>query len=256
MHQVEHSPPAGLGWKVNNYMDNEFGAFPQRGALVLVFRSFERPISEKWPANNIFLWNEAPIAAIKADLPVISHAKVIAFGNDQVITLNMILHNEGPIESHIRPGQLRIYRRKLITIRIVQMSQQLHIWLIERHAITVNNAIAQMNAVARNADNAFYHMKSLGLRGEKYHDVAVLNFSIRKQRAYIAGLTRGREPVYKDMIADQQGVFHRAGRNLESLHYKRNNEESRNQDRGNAGNGFWQCLFRPGFFLFFALFSE
>jgi len=47
--------------------------------LPLISWNWKRPVNEKRFANHVLFWNEAKIAAIPADVAVVTHGKVPAF---------------------------------------------------------------------------------------------------------------------------------------------------------------------------------
>src|SRR5262249_32700178 len=91
---VKHSPPAGLVKEVDGGLQQLFSLLPPRGANI--GRSFKRPVDKHWPANNVFPGDEPPVAAVQAVFAIVPHAKVVAFGNYQVLTLNTLAQDHRP----------------------------------------------------------------------------------------------------------------------------------------------------------------
>ena len=79
---------------------------------------------------------------------------------------------------------------------------------------------------------------------QKHHDVASPHLTIRKQRSHPRSLRRKLNAVHEYVIADQQRVLHRTRRNLERLHHKCDDEQSRHQHRGQRRQKLHRSLAR------------
>src|SRR5579864_5713905 len=101
LHYPKRATPSGLVEEVKGHVREEADAFAEVGSAILVRRRVERPIDEHRPANHIFLWDEAPVPAIKADVAVIPHPEIAVFGNDDVLALNMSAHQQLPLRRHV-----------------------------------------------------------------------------------------------------------------------------------------------------------
>ena len=89
--------------------------------------------------------------------------------------------------------------------------------LVEFFAIAIDDAVAKVNAVARNSNDAFDHVEpSFGGR-EEDHDIASVHLAIGKQRSQVVRGWRELHAIDKHVVADQQGVLHRTGRDLKGL---------------------------------------
>ncbi len=111
-------------------------------------------------------------------------------------------------------------------------------------AVTIDLAIAQVNAIARHPHNPFHHVRpSVGcIRMQKHNDVAAPHLTVRKQWSRPRSLRRELNPVYKHVIPDQQRVLHGTGGDLEGLHHKRDDEQSRYQHRRQRGQKLHRSL--------------
>src|SRR5882762_9012486 len=89
--------------------------------------------------------------------------------------------------------------------------------LIQFFPVAVDHSIAQVDAIAGQANDALYHIEARRHGGEKHHDIVMANFTIGKQRAHPPRSRRELDAIHKYVIADEQGVLHRAGWNLKSL---------------------------------------
>src|ERR1700730_11251915 len=99
--QVQRSAPAGLVEEVQDYVGIERKLVSQSLFFVLVVGLDKRPVDEQGPANDIGTGHKAPVAAVKADGAVISHGKVAAGGNYEILALDVIGKIGGPRCGHI-----------------------------------------------------------------------------------------------------------------------------------------------------------
>ena len=83
-----------------------------------------------------------------------------------------------------------------------------------------------MKAVAGDADDSLDHVKSGFGRRKKNNDIAVVYLAVRKNGAEPLRPRCELFAIYEYVVADQQRVLHRAGRNLKGLHDKGNDEEA------------------------------
>src|SRR5262249_3532335 len=74
LHPMKHPAPARFVKEMNDHVQPARAALTPRRPLKVVRSRLERPINEHRAANDVFLWDEAPIAAVKAPRPIIAHA--------------------------------------------------------------------------------------------------------------------------------------------------------------------------------------
>ncbi len=112
-----------------------------------------------------------------------------------------------------------------------------------------------MDVVAGHADEALDQEEVLGLAvGVQFglgdgldedHNVAAPRLAVVHQRHPLGGRSQ-RDAVDDEVIADQQRLFHRSGRDDEVLREKGENEQAHHQHRADAGHGFKRRFFHPG----------
>src|SRR5579872_1894463 len=68
---------------------------------ILIGWSFEGPINEHRPSDHILLGNESPVAAVITDVTVVAHGKVVIGWDNQVVSLDVLLHQQLPVWSHV-----------------------------------------------------------------------------------------------------------------------------------------------------------
>jgi hypothetical protein len=86
-----------------------------------------------------------------------------------------------------------------------------------------------VNPVARNPYDALDNVKAWLRRRKKYNDVAMAYLPVRQDGTKPPRPRRELLAVHKDVVADQQSIFHRTGRNLKCLNDERNDEKPRYQ---------------------------
>src|ERR1700747_439757 len=77
-HDGEHAPPTSLIEEVNYDLADERHSLADTCLLVLPPRRFERPVDEHRSPDDILLRNKSKIAAVVADVAVVTHPKVAA----------------------------------------------------------------------------------------------------------------------------------------------------------------------------------
>src|SRR5215472_6820280 len=79
IHPMQDSVPAGFVKEMNDHVEPARAAFTPRCALNLIGSRVKRPIDEHRAANDVFSWDEAPIATVKALIPIVAHAQLTTF---------------------------------------------------------------------------------------------------------------------------------------------------------------------------------
>src|SRR5208337_4692980 len=228
LHYSQRSPPSRLIKEVQHHMRQEANAVAHVGFAILVRGRLKRPVDEHRPPNNIFLRNKPPISAVQAYVAVVAHAEVTA----------------------------RRHHQKIIAIRIRILRRVLrvdHIRFLQLLAIAIYHPVTQANVVPRHAHDPLHHIQPRLARRQKYHDVAALHLPVGKQRSHPGSLRRELNAVHKHVIPNQQSVLHRAGRDLERLHHKRDDEQPRHQHGRQRGKKFHRCFAWLFFYLYFIL---
>ena len=111
--------------------------------------------------------------------------------------------------------------------------------------LTTYNAVIQVDVVAGNADQALDQEEvlrlairvklRLGRRLDEHDHVVALRFAVVNQRHPLCGRRKGNAVDYK-VVAHQKRLLHGPRRNNKILRDKRENEQSHNQHRADAGD--------------------
>ena len=143
----------------------------------------KRPVNKHGAADHVLLWNETPVAAVIAHVPVVAHGKVTVRRHHDVAALDMrgssSLHFSllTPYSSRRRHGG------KIVAVGIVvSRIDVLDVRLVELLPVAVDDAFAQVNTVARNADDAFHQKKPRLLRRQEHRNISATDVAIGHQR--------------------------------------------------------------------------
>ena len=101
MTQVQSAAPASLVEEVNDDMEDKADAIADRGLIDLILRRYEGPVDEERTAHDVLAGDKAPVAAVEADRAVISHGEVVAWGDNEVVTLNMAGQVNSPFGGYV-----------------------------------------------------------------------------------------------------------------------------------------------------------
>src|SRR5579871_2438770 len=93
---VEHAPPTSLIEEVNHDLGDERHPVADTRLLVLPGRCFERPVDEHRAADDILLRDKSKIAAVVADVTIVTHPEVAARRNHQLTILDIGTHLQMP----------------------------------------------------------------------------------------------------------------------------------------------------------------
>src|ERR1700677_359179 len=243
MDQMEGSAPAGLVEEVKNYVGIELELVAHPFLLILVVGFDKRPVNEERAADDVSPRDKAPIAPVEADGAVIAHGEVTAGGNHEVLPLDVIGKVEGPGRRYV-PALRWGDRRKIIAIgKIVAVVRHGRLGFLLRFSIQEDDAVAQVDPIARNADDPLHQVQARFSRLEKDDDVAAANITIVDKRSPL-GLWRQGDTVHQHMVANQQSLFHGGRGNLEVLKDEGQGKESNDQHRTDGSKCFQRRLFR------------
>src|ERR1035438_5972608 len=124
--KLESTLPAGLIEKVQHNFAQKQNAIAPGGLAILVIRRLKRPVNEHGTPDDVFLWDESPVAAIEAHAAMVAHGKVVVGRNDNVIPLDVGLQIHHPVGKNIRIIR-GSNRGKIIPVRIVGIPVVQHI---------------------------------------------------------------------------------------------------------------------------------
>src|ERR1700728_4935173 len=144
--KLESTLPAGLIEKVQHNFAQKQNAIAPGGLAILVIRRLGRAVNEHGTPDDVFLWDESPVAAIEAHAAMVAHGKVVLRRNDNVISLDVGLQIYHPVGINI--GIIRgRHRGKIIPVRIVGIPVVQHIRLVQSLTDAVQHAITDVNFV-------------------------------------------------------------------------------------------------------------
>src|SRR5262249_15062269 len=96
---------SGSYQKMNDLIEKKRDALCHCSALVFVVWRYERPIYKQWTTNDVLLWDETPVAAVKTLFAIIAHAEEVAGWHDQIFALDAFVQFQGPVIRHaVNPG--------------------------------------------------------------------------------------------------------------------------------------------------------
>src|ERR1041385_100463 len=154
----------------------------------------------------------------------------------------MFPHHNGPFGIHIRIA-IRSNCWKLVTVRRIALSRMDHIWFIKSFTISIHLAVAQVDTISWDSDNPLHHVHSRFLGMKENNNIAVLDLAVWNQRPHISRLRCGSQAIDKNVVSHQKSLDHGFRWDFKGLHHKRNDKETRNQDRRDPSNGFRQAFF-------------
>jgi len=256
---MKGAAPAGVGEEVDRDVGEPGQLISDACLIFLIVGSLEGPVVEEWAAQDVFARNETPEARIEAGMAMVTHHEVFAWRNDDVAILKMVRQIDHPrCYRAVRVFHSGQDGREVVEVGLIAGDD----WRVEpvfghglRDTIDEDGAVAQVYVIAGHADETLDEGEidgiavgvGFGLRRGTIEDddVAALGIAMVDQR-HPAGAGKKCDAIAKQMIADHQGVFHRAGGNCEILADKSENEQPDDEDGADAGEGFegsfiWRC---------------
>src|SRR5437667_7192317 len=154
IYQAECSVPARDLHQVSHGID-ESGKFII-GGRIACFLATHRPVNHQWPANDVLLGYEAPVPTVGAVVAVITHHKVVALRNNQLIVLNHLSHPLPPCTA--QTCRQKIQARKLVAERIMR-PEIVDIPFYHRRAVYIDLLIDQADVISGNSDHSLYEVQ-------------------------------------------------------------------------------------------------
>src|ERR1019366_4444522 len=198
----------------------------------------KRPVDEHRAPDHVFTGNESPVAAVFAHVAIVAHRKITVRRYDDVVALYIRGKRELPVLAG-HPVHLRgRYGGEVVAVRVVIPQFVMDVLLLESLAVAVHRAIAQMNAIARDAHDPLHDKQPLLFWRQEHYDVVAADVAIRQQRPHPTRRWRELLPVHEYVVANQHRVFHGTGRNFKILQNKRHDEQDNDQQHGQRGEEF------------------
>src|ERR1700688_4686455 len=204
----ECSRPSSFVKEMNDDVRHKSHPVADAAHLVLVGGRDEGPIDEHRAADHVFARNEAPVAAVVADVAIVAHGKQTVWRNYDVPTLEVGGQFLSPL---FIPYSVHFGGRhggKIVAVGIVISHFVLGVRLNQLFAVAIADAVAQVNVVTGNANDAFHYEESLLLGRQEYHDIVAARFAIRQQRPHPMGGFGELLAVDEYVVADEQGILH------------------------------------------------
>ena len=239
--EVECAFPAGLVEDMEEDVAHETYALPDALFVDLVGGSFEGPVDEHGAAYDVFAGDEAPETAVEALGAVVAHGKDFARRDDQIFTLDVAGEFVGPGGGDAVVGAGRDGGKVVAVgvegvLGVAVFDGFTGLRLVLGDAVEVDDAVAEMDVIARDADGAFNEKEiwSFGIGLEEDDDVAAADVAVVDEGRPLRRRGEG-DAVYENVIADEQRLLHRGGGNLEVLEDEGHDEETDGEDGADGG---------------------
>ncbi len=238
---MERAAPAGFAEEVNDDVADEADALADGLLVDLVGWGFKGPVDEHGAANDVFAWDEAPETTVEALGAVVSHGEDLTGRDDEVAILNSAGKLVGPACGDLVVGA-RGDGGKVVAVGLEGV---LGVVVRDGHAsegfvlgdsVEVDDSVAEVDLVAGDADGALDE-EEIGFAGfEEDDDVAATDFAVEDEGRPFCGRGEG-DAVDEDMVADEEGLDHRGGGNLEVLEDEGHDKEADGEDGADGGEG-------------------
>ena len=238
---MERTLPSCFVEDVNDDVGHETEAVADTLLVDLVGGSFKGPVDEERAAYDVFAWNEAPVAAVEAFCAVVAHGEDFAGRDNEVAILDVAGKLVGPTGGDVavvvwRDGGEVVAVGIEGVLGVVVVGGHAGVGLVLRDTVEVDDAVAEMDAVAGDADGALdeEEIRHAGL--EEDDNVAAANIAIKGEGRPLC--RRGeRDAVYQDVVADEQGFDHAGRGDFEVLEDEGHHEETDGEDGADGGEG-------------------
>ncbi len=175
MNQAESSYPAGLGWEMNQDVDQ---VRDRRAGTGKILRArIVGPVDNERFPDNILARNEAPIAAVERLITVISHSEKVAVRHHNVAVFDVMIQHVLSADGNRRIGLIG----EIVAVGIQILGLVDHVRFVQQVAVEVNVFVFQMKAIAGNSHNAFHKGLTYIDRVTEDNNVTSLRLTIRKE---------------------------------------------------------------------------
>jgi hypothetical protein len=230
------SVPAGLIEEVQDHVGGPGYSVAHSGLLVLCLGREEGPVDEERAAYDVFAWYEAPVAAIQADKAVVAHSEVVARWDDEVSVLDVGGEIDLPGCGYVAALGWRD-GGEIVAIRVEAVGSGLsRLRLVLGCSVEVDDAVGEVDVVAGDSDDSLDE-KEIRLAGfEEDDDISALDVAVVNEGKPVRG-RRQSGAVYDEMIAYEQGLFHRTRGDGKVLEEEGLREEQNHDDSADGGEG-------------------
>jgi hypothetical protein len=245
---VEGAAPAGAIEDVEDDVADEGDAVAHGGLVGLLGGGVEGPVDEHRAAHDVFLRDEAPVAAVEAFGAVVAHGEDVAGRNDEVVALDVRGEVLTPELGELGVGAGRD-GGEVVAVGIVGVVE---VAVFGGHAgvgfglgdsVEVNDAVAEVDVIAGEADGTLDEdeVRGFGVRLVKDDDVTVLDGAVVDEGCPFGGRREG-GAVDNDVVADEEGLLHGGGGDFEVLEDEPHDEEADDEDGADGGEGLERGL--------------
>src|SRR5271170_5982755 len=232
--EMEGALPACLVEDVDEDVGHEADALADALLVDLVGGGFKGPVDEHGTAHDVLARDEAPETAVEAFGAVVAHGEDLAGWDDQVAVYDVGGKLVGPACGDLIVGTGGDGGKVVAigvegVLGIVVGGGHAGVGLVLCDTVDVDDAVAEMNAVAGNADGAFDE-EEVRLAGfEEDDDVAAADVAIEGEGCPFCGRGEG-DAIHQDVVADEQRLHHGGGGNLEVLEDEGHDKETDGED--------------------------
>src|SRR5207245_7136321 len=100
VNRAQHAVPAGSRGYFNQGTQDANQTAPEGTFAVFLFGTLNGPVNHHGPAHNRLAIDEAPVAAVPAVVPIVSHGEIVAGRNHDFSILNVLENLIGPFRLH------------------------------------------------------------------------------------------------------------------------------------------------------------
>jgi hypothetical protein len=239
--EMEGALPACLVEDVDEDVAHEAEAIADALLVDLVGGGLEGPVDEEGAAYDVLARDEAPVAAVETFGAVVAHGEDFAGRDGEITVLNVAREFVTPAGGDVavvvgRNGWEVVAVRIEGVLGIVVVDGHACVGLVLCDTVEVDDAVAEVDAVAGNADGAFDE-EEIRLAGlEEDDDVAALDVAIEGEGRPFRGRGEG-DAVDEDVVADEESLDHAGRGDLEVLEDEGHDEETDGEDGADGGEG-------------------
>ena len=232
-------------------MAHEADALTHSLLFDLVGGGFKGPVDEHGTAYDVFAGNKAPVTTVERFGAVIAHGEDLAGRDDEVAVLDVVGEIVGPA-----CGDLALFGEtggdggKVVAVGLVGVlgivvyGGHAGVGLVLSDAVEVDDTVAEVEVVTGDGDGALDEVEvgRLGVGLEEDDDVAAMDWAVEDEGSPFGGRGQG-DAVYEDVVADEEGLLHGGGGDLEVLEDEGHDEEADREDGADGGERFECGLF-------------
>src|ERR1700682_1529310 len=170
---------------------------------LVIARSLHRPVNDHGTPPDGVAVHKAPDTAVPTMVAIVTHRKILVWGNYNFAVMDVGKNLVGPLRLHIGLQELFSTRREVITKRIIGRRRIAgHIRLVEPLPIQVYLLVDDFEAVSWNADDALDVVRVVLKRKLENDDVAPVNFTVRQEMVVPMAAPSEDEFIHEKVVAN------------------------------------------------------